>query len=568
MVKLPNRQSKRTTIARRYNIAKKAKESERKNKRDAKKNPRLRKKLGKDPGIPNLHPFKAQMLKKLEEQKRLLKFIEVSNSRKAQELSQRKRLGGDTSLAGLVADAQARGASYSGTVADVLVSEKEKSSSSNRAGEQTRRAFFRQVKEVLEKSDVILEVLDARDPLSCRALAIEALALTFSPPKKIILVLNKVDLVPPFVVTAWLSYLRNEFPTIAFKASTQHQKDNLAAIGGGVVNKQLEEGVVLSGSGASGTDTLMQLLKNYSRSKDGLKTHVTVGVIGYPNVGKSSLINSLKRSKAVGVSPQPGFTKSLSEIQIDSKITLIDCPGVIFEDGDSSGKQGANDYGASLVLRNCISVSNIDDPESALDSIISRCAPEKLMVHYNIPYYNNTTEFLNLIAKVRGKIQKGGIPDRPSAAKSVLQDWMSGEIPFFVLPPNDYSIENKEILTSSSSTMKGAEDVGDSKIVSSSFPDTSKLEEDMRKKHVSTIFSRSFINQFYYHIHKSEPIDECSSFMLLANRLVRYMNVILTTGQGAPLNITILGFSHSFYCKQVCILRPVNLILYQLSNLC
>lgn len=54
----------------------------------------------------------------------------------------------------------------------------------------------------------------------------------------------------------------------------------------------------------------MELIKNYSKT-DGVKGAVTVGVIGYPNVGKSSVINSLKRSRACGVSSTPGFTKSL-----------------------------------------------------------------------------------------------------------------------------------------------------------------------------------------------------------------------------------------------------------------
>ena len=55
------------------------------------------------------------------------------------------------------------------------------------------------------------------------------------------------------------------------------------------------------------------MIKNYSKT-DGVKTAVTVGVVGYPNVGKSSVINSLKRSKACGVSSQAGYTKNLQEI--------------------------------------------------------------------------------------------------------------------------------------------------------------------------------------------------------------------------------------------------------------
>lgn len=88
----------------------------------------------------------------------------------------------------------------------------------------------------MQLADVILEVLDARDPLGCRCREVEQKILAKDPNKKIILIVNKIgefgcldkfelntiaDLVPKENVEAWLKYLRNEFPTIAFKCSTQ-----------------------------------------------------------------------------------------------------------------------------------------------------------------------------------------------------------------------------------------------------------------------------------------------------------------------------------------------------------
>ena len=72
----------------------------------------------------------------------------------------------------------------------------------DRAAEQSRRAFFRQLKRVVESSDVILQVLDARDPLGCRARDVELAVLAKDPHKRIVLVLNKIDLVPKEVVKA------------------------------------------------------------------------------------------------------------------------------------------------------------------------------------------------------------------------------------------------------------------------------------------------------------------------------------------------------------------------------
>jgi nuclear GTP-binding protein len=100
-----------------------------------------------------------------------------------------------------------------------------------------------------------------------------------------------------------------------------------------------------------GADTLIKLLKNYSRSLN-IKTSITVGVIGLPNVGKSSVINSLKRSKVCDVGATPGLTKSAQEIHLDKHIKLLDCPGIVF----------SRDRNAEILLKNCIKVELLDDP--------------------------------------------------------------------------------------------------------------------------------------------------------------------------------------------------------------
>ena len=91
------------------------------------------------------------------------------------------------------------------------------------AGNSNRRAYFKQLREVIKTADIILEVLDARDPEGCRARLVETSILAADANKKIILVLNKIDLVPRENVQQWLIALRKEFPTIAFKASTQQE---------------------------------------------------------------------------------------------------------------------------------------------------------------------------------------------------------------------------------------------------------------------------------------------------------------------------------------------------------
>jgi len=111
----------------------------------------------------------------------------------------------------------------------------------------------------------------------------------------------QVDLVPKDVASGWLAVLRRSFPTVAFKASTQQsagrtQGSRLLS------NAETADEAALSRGTAVGVDALMHLLKNYGRSEmmgaasggSKAKAHISVGVVGYPNVGKSSLVNSLK----------------------------------------------------------------------------------------------------------------------------------------------------------------------------------------------------------------------------------------------------------------------------------
>jgi nuclear GTP-binding protein len=169
---------------------------------------------------------------------------------------------------------------------------------------------------------------------------------------------------------------------------------------------------------------LLQLLKNYARNGRDGKTCVSVGIVGYPNVGKSSIINSLKRCRAVGVSSRPGFTTAVQEVVLDKTVRLLDSPGVVFEDD------------ADVLLKNCINVDSVTDPQAAVESLIRRCSVDTVMMTYALPRFTSADMFLAMIAKKFGKVKKGGIPDKLAAGKLVLRDWNSGKIPYFTPPPS------------------------------------------------------------------------------------------------------------------------------------
>ena len=291
-------------------------------------------------------------------------------------------------------------------------------------GQNSRRAYLKELRKVVERADVILHVLDARDPLGTKSLAIEEMVMS-DHRKKLVYVLNKADLVPREVLAGWLLHLRKSNATLPFKSNTQSQKSNLGRATGKVTQQQEN---ALQTNQAVGADELLGLLKNYCRvGNSDTKTIISVGIVGFPNVGKSSLINSLMRTRSVGVSSMPGFTKVSQEVILDKNIRLIDSPGIVFADGDST----------STALRNCVNVEELEDVYTPIQAILEKCPQAYLMQLYSISKFKaqDTMAFLALVARSSGKLKKGGIPNVDAAARSVLHDWNDGKIKFYCKPP-------------------------------------------------------------------------------------------------------------------------------------
>jgi nuclear GTP-binding protein len=376
-----------------YKVEKKVREHRRKVRSGSK----LPMKLNKDPGIPNLWPFKEQLLQQAQNRKERLEG-EVTRQKEARKKlkleNRRAAMGTHDQMADLASQAGRSAVDFEAGESK-RAAEAPEENLLKTVKETSKKAFYKDFRKVIEQADVILEVLDARDPLGCRCASVEQAILKKDGRKKIILVLNKIDLVPREVVEKWRVYLKHEFPTVVFKSSTQSQKSHLrqANIAAADASDGLRESAECLGA-----DALMKLLKNYSRIED-TKTSITVGVVGYPNVGKSSLINSLKREKVCKAGATAGTTRSTQEINLDTNIKLIDCPGIVFSN---------NDVDANIILRNCVDVRRLKDPFAPVELIRQRCKDAQLMALYEIPAFNDTTEFLAHIAVRKNKMRSGG----------------------------------------------------------------------------------------------------------------------------------------------------------------
>jgi nuclear GTP-binding protein len=222
----------------------------------------------------------------------------------------------------------------------------------------------------------------------------------------------------------YIQHLTPRYPTLAFHASPNH---------------------------SFGKGSLIQLLRQFSQLHSD-KKQISVGFIGYPNVGKSSVINTLKSGKVCRVAPVPGETKvCLSFILICPRISLIfqvwqyitltrriyliDCPGIV--------PASAHDSQTSIVLKGVVRVEALPTPSDHIPALMDRVKPLYLSRTYGVPLPEKDDPnqswlhetFLDKLARMKGRLLKGGEPDLEGVSKIVLSDWVRGRIPYFVPPP-------------------------------------------------------------------------------------------------------------------------------------
>jgi nuclear GTP-binding protein len=273
------------------------------------------------------------------------------------------------------------------------------------AGQSKR--IWEELYKVLDSSDVVIQVIDARDPMGTRTKHVEDHLKKNCPNKHMVLVLNKCDLIPTSVTSKWIKILSKEYPTLAFKAS---------------VNNPFGKGA------------LIQLLRQFDNFHKNKKT-ISIGFIGYPNVGKSSVINSLRKKTVCKVAPVPGETKVWQYIAMTRRIYLIDCPGIVYNTGDSE---------TDTVLKGVVRAEKLENPDMHIHDILERTDTTHIIETYGIQKWKDSEDFLEQLGKKTGKLMKGGEANLNAVAKQVIVDWQRGRIRFMVMPSKK-QIEEAEL---------------------------------------------------------------------------------------------------------------------------
>lgn len=248
------------------------------------------------------------------------------------------------------------------------------------------------VKDVIEISDIILEVLDARFIDETRNKEIEEYIKNKG--KLIIYVLNKMDLVDYAKVKAIIAS-ENLYPYVFFSC-----KDKTGG-------KNLREKINIEAS----------RVKNEYRRKQ-------VGIIGYPNTGKSSVINRLAGKPAAKISSEAGFTKHMQKIRLSKGVLLLDTPGVIPLAEDS------NIYARDLVKQARIGIKDynkVKEPELIVVELMKNF-PGVFEKFYGIEANGDYDILIEKLGRRRNFLQKGGTVNEDKTARSILKDWQENKI--------------------------------------------------------------------------------------------------------------------------------------------
>ena len=257
----------------------------------------------------------------------------------------------------------------------------------------------RMMQEDMKLIDVVIELVDARIPYSSKNPDIDELAKN----KSRVILLNKYDLADPKHTEKWKAFFEEKgyFVTL--------------------VNSK-------SGNGVKKVNDVVQLACKEKIERDRkrgiLNRPVRAMVVGIPNVGKSTFINSFAGRACAKTGNKPGVTKGKQWIKLSKNIELLDTPGILwpkFED---------QIVGLRLAFIGSIREEILNVLELSLELIkfLTVNYPGKLASHYKVEDSEDAVVILNRVAEKRGCLLKGGEWDLTKAAGILVDDFRNGRI--------------------------------------------------------------------------------------------------------------------------------------------
>ncbi len=246
-------------------------------------------------------------------------------------------------------------------------------------------SYWTLVKHVIRDSDLLLLVLDARLVDESRNIEIEHKVRDSGKP--LIYIINKCDLV-----------------------DREEAKEKW---------RKLHPSIMISAKEHLGISKLRERI-HIEAARLG-KKEVVVGVLGYPNVGKSSLINALKGRKSASTSALSGHTKGLQRIRVGKRILLMDTPGVI------PYKESKEKNFIKHASMGSIDYTHIREPDMVIADLMMRF-PGRIEAYYGVEPMDDPYDTILEIAKKRHVLKRGGAPDEMRMARMILTDWQKGRI--------------------------------------------------------------------------------------------------------------------------------------------
>lgn len=257
----------------------------------------------------------------------------------------------------------------------------------------------RQMKEDIKLIDLVIELLDARIPLSSRNPDIDSLGQN----KARIVLLNKADLADESQNNLWIDYF---------------QKQGIVAL---KINSKTKQGIKEI-NGAVNIACREKIERN--KRKGILNRPIRAMVVGIPNVGKSTFINAYAGRAATKTGNKPGVTKGKQWIRLSKTLELLDTPGILWPKFDDPA------IGLHLAFIGSINdnILNVSDMAYELIKKLNEYYPDAISSRYNIEKDEDPVSVMNQVAEVRGCKLKGNQPDVEKACGIIIDDFRSGKL--------------------------------------------------------------------------------------------------------------------------------------------